>query len=148
MRMPQRILVPTDFSEYGETAVEYAVQLATRLDATVQLLHVVTFPTYGVPELGVARANALVEEAVASGKRKLDDLAARLRGRIELAPVRVEIGDARETIDRIAAESDADLIVMGTHGRRGVSRWFLGSVAETVVRTAPCPVLTVHREAA
>lgn len=148
MPAPKNILVPTDFSEYGDAAVDYAVQLAKQLDATIHLLHVVTFPVYGVPELGLAHANAVAQSAMIESQRALEGLAARLREQVTVAPVRLEAGDAREIIDRVADEVGADMIVMGTHGRRGFSRWFLGSIAESVVRTAPCPVLTVHRQAA
>lgn len=148
MPVPKNILVPTDFSEYGDAAVDYAVQLAKQLDATIHLLHVVTFPVYGVPELGLAHANAVAQSAMIESQRALEGLAARLREQVTVAPVRLEAGDAREIIDRVADEVGADMIVMGTHGRRGFSRWFLGSIAESVVRTAPCPVLTVHRQAA
>jgi nucleotide-binding universal stress UspA family protein len=61
-----------------------------------------------------------------------------------MGPVRVEVGDAREVIDNVAEKIGADLIAMGTHGRRGVKRMLLGSVAESVVRSAPCPVLTIR----
>jgi len=148
MQAPKNILVPTDFSEYGDAAVDYAVQLAKQLDATLHLLHVVTFPVFGVPELGLAHANAIAQTAMVDAQHALDALANRLRDQVTIAPVRLEMGDAREIIDRVAAEVGADMIVMGTHGRRGFSRWFLGSIAESVVRTAPCPVLTVHRHAA
>jgi universal stress protein A len=146
MSLPKIILAPTDFSETADVAIEYAVELGAQLGATVHLLHVITVPSYGIPELGVAHANAIVKTAAIEGQRALDALADRCRSKVNLGPVRIEVGDARDTIDRIATELDADLIVMGTHGRRGLSRFFLGSVAEAVVRSAPCPVLTVRRK--
>lgn len=142
------ILVPTDFTEFGDAAVAYAADLATKLGATLHLLHVVTFPAFGVPELGLAHANAIVQQSILEAQNALDKAAELLRDRVDLAPVRIEVGNAREAIDRVAAEIGADMIVLGTHGRRGFSRFFLGSVAESVVRTAPCPVLTVHHQAA
>jgi nucleotide-binding universal stress UspA family protein len=148
MPTAKTILVPTDFTEYGDAAVAYAAGLAKQLDATLHLLHVVTFPVFGVPELGLAHANAVIQQSVVEAQTGLEEKATQLRDQVELAPVRVEVGDAREVIDRVAAQIGADMIVLGTHGRRGFSRFFLGSVAESVVRTAPCPVLTVHRQAA
>jgi nucleotide-binding universal stress UspA family protein len=142
-----KLLVPTDFSEYGDAAVEYAVKLARSLDATVHLLHVVTVPVSGVGEMGVVNTSAYAQIAHRDAQASLELIATRLRDRVELAPVRVESGDAREIIDLVAEQIGADMIVMGTHGRRGLSRWFMGSVAESVVRTAPCPVVTVHRDA-
>lgn len=148
MQSLKTILVPTDFSAYGDAAVDYAVRLAQPLDATVHLLHVVTMPVPGVGELGIINATAIAQLAARDAQTSLETLADRLRDRVTLGPVRVETGDPRESIDRVAEQIGADMIVMGTHGRRGLSRWFLGSLAESVVRTASCPVLTVHRPAA
>jgi nucleotide-binding universal stress UspA family protein len=148
MLTAKTILVPTDFTEFGDAAVAYAAELASKLGATLHLLHVVTFPAFGVPELGLAHANAIVQQSILEAQDALDKAAEGLRDRVDLAPVRIEVGNAREAIDRVAAQINADMIVLGTHGRRGFSRFFLGSVAESVVRTAPCPVLTVHHQAA
>jgi nucleotide-binding universal stress UspA family protein len=81
---------------------------------------------------------------VNTNQEALDALAARHRGHVQIGQVLMKTGDARDMIDEAAKELGADLIVMGTHGRRGFSRALLGSVAETVVRTAPCPVLTIR----
>jgi nucleotide-binding universal stress UspA family protein len=143
----QQILVPTDFSAYGDAAVEYAAKLARSLDATVHLLHVVTIPVLSAGEISAVNASAFAQTAHRNAQVSLEALATGLRDRIEVAPVRVEIGDAREIIDLVAEQIGADMIVMGTHGRRGLSRWFMGSIAESVVRTAPCPVVTVHQDA-
>jgi len=140
------ILVPTDFSEHGDAAVEYAVNLARRLDATLHLLHVVTIPVAGVGDIGLVNATAFAQSAQRDAQASLEAIATRLRDHVEVAPVRVEAGDARSVINLVAQQIYADMIVMGTHGRRGLSRWFLGSIAESVVRTAPCPVLTVHHD--
>ena len=144
MSLPRTILVPTDFSEHAGHALAYAAELAAKLDGTVHLLHVITVPVMGIPEMGIAYASATIEAATKAAQTALDGLIDRYRNRASLAPARLEIGDARDVIDRIAAAIDADLIIMGTHGRRGVSRILVGSVAESVVRTAPCPVLTVR----
>ena len=85
-----------------------------------------------------------MESRTANAQVALDALVARYSDRVSMAPVRIEIGDARDVIDRVAELIGADLIVMGTHGRRGVRRMLLGSIAESVVRSAPCPVLTVR----
>lgn len=144
MTLPRTILVATDFSEHADHALEYAAELAARLDATIQLVHVITIPAMGVPEMGVAYKTLTIESVTKHAQAELDSRAARYRDRVTLAPVRVEVGDAREVIDSVAEQISADLIVMGTHGRRGIRRVLLGSVAESVVRSAPCPVLTVR----
>jgi nucleotide-binding universal stress UspA family protein len=144
MTLARTILVATDFSEQADHALEYAAELGRQLDATIHLVHSIIVPVLGVPEMGVAYGSMMIELQTKKAQNALDACAARYRDRVSLAPTRLEIGDAREVIDRVAVEIGADLIVMGTHGRRGVRRMLLGSVAESVVRSAPCPVLTVR----
>jgi nucleotide-binding universal stress UspA family protein len=145
-----RILVPVDFSAYSDVALEYAIALARRLDASVHLLHVVEDPiTTGawggegvVPDLTALRA-----ELAADAERRL----LVCRGEAERAQVpvvtAVRLGLTSHTIVDYAKTLAVDLIVMGTHGRTGVAHLFMGSVAERVLRHAPCPVLTVREGA-
>ncbi len=142
--LPKNILVPTDLSPHAEAAFEYACELAAKLDATVHLVNVIGVPALGLPELGVAVTSTLIDSMATGNQEALDALAARHRGGTRIGQVLMKTGDARDMIDEAAKEVGADLIVMGTHGRRGFSRARLGSVAETVVRTAPCPVLTIR----
>ena len=135
------ILVPTDFSACSEHALDYAIQLADRLDAKVHLLSVIGVPSYGVPELGVGITAPMIDNLIADHQRELDQLA---RVRKLVSQTMVRVGDARDVILQTAEELKADLIVMGTHGRRGISRALLGSVTEMIVRTSPIPVLTVR----
>jgi len=144
MTLPRTILVPTDFSEHADHALAYAVEIAGQLDATVHVVHAITVPVLGISEMGIAYASTMMESTTKTAQTALDGLTDRYRNKAVLGPVRMEVGDARDVIDRVAAAIGADLIVMGTHGRRGVSRILLGSVAESVVRSAPCPVLTVR----
>jgi nucleotide-binding universal stress UspA family protein len=127
----QRILVPHDFSELSEAAVTHATGLATSFHAALDLLHVV--PERGV-DAGPAEAafQQLRKHAAPGGKT-------RLRARCH-----VRSGTPHVEITRFASECNVDLIVMGTHGRGAVGHALMGSVAEKVVRSAPCPVLTVH----
>lgn len=142
MTLPTTILVPTDFSGYAEEALDYALELAAKIGAKVTLLNVIGIPALGVPELGVAISATLMESFVQQNQEALDKLAkAKLPAQIETA---LRTGDARDVIVGTAKELHADMIVMGTHGRRGLSRALLGSVAEGVVRMAPCPVLTIR----
>jgi nucleotide-binding universal stress UspA family protein len=142
--LPKTILVPTDLSPHAEAAFAYACELAIKLDATVHLVNVIGIPVLGVPELGVAVTSTMIDSMIADNQKGLDALAARRPDGVRLGQVLMKTGDARDMIEQAAKEIGADLIVMGTHGRRGVSRALLGSVAETVVRTAPCPVLTIR----
>jgi nucleotide-binding universal stress UspA family protein len=145
MNMPKNILVPVDFSEYAEHALDYAIALAAKLDAKVHLLNVIGIPALGVPELGVALSAGMMDTIVKDNQAALDKLASARRTKASIGEVMLRTGDARDVIVRACEEVNADLIVMGTHGRRGVSRALLGSVAESIVRTAPCPVLTIRK---
>jgi nucleotide-binding universal stress UspA family protein len=142
--LPKNILVPTDLSPRAEEAFDYACELAEKLDATVHLVNVIGIPSLGVPELGVAVTSTLIDSLIADNQKALDALVARRRVGVRIGQILMKTGDARDMIDQAAKELGADLIIMGTHGRRGFTRALLGSVAETVVRTAPCPVLTIR----
>jgi glycine betaine transporter len=144
MTLPRTILVPVDFSASSEAALDYAVELAGKLDAKLYILNVVALSGLGVPELGAALAPTVIDSMVRDSEAALAKLADARRSRAQIADTLLRTGDARDVIVQTVEEVAADLIVMGTHGRRGVSRALLGSVAETVVRTSPCPVLTVR----
>ncbi|HEX8789731.1 MAG TPA: universal stress protein [Polyangiaceae bacterium] len=143
----ERILVPHDFSETADAALAMALDLAARLRARVIILHAYEAPTYVFPESVVATA-----DLVGQIRGAAEEALAGLKERVEKPGLQVETmlcqGVAWSEIGRAAKEIGADLVVMGTHGRRGLSRALIGSVAEKVVRTAPCPVLTVHGPAA
>jgi len=140
-------------SEGAEEALDFACELAQKLGATVHLLNVLGIPTLGVPELGIALTSTMIDTMVRENQEALDKLAERKRAGALIGQVILRTGDARDMICQTAKDLGVDLIVMGTHGRRGVTRALLGSVTEGVVRNAPCPVLTikphtVHHEAA
>ena len=141
---PKTILVPTDFSEPADGALDYAIALAEKIGAQVTLLHAYEIPVLGFPD-GALVATADIAGRIASGAQAaLEAAIAQRKNRgVELKAL-LKTGDARETIHAVAQDLNADLIVMGTHGRRGLSRALLGSVTEYVVRTATRPVLTVR----
>jgi nucleotide-binding universal stress UspA family protein len=148
MLLPTNILVPIDFSETAEHALDYAVALAAKLGARIHVVSVIGMPTLGIPELGLAWTATTMETAVLDRQAALDRLVATRRDSVKFGEVAIRTGDARDGILEMTKETHIDLIVMGTHGRRGVTRALLGSVAESIVRTAPCPVLTVRTKAA
>jgi nucleotide-binding universal stress UspA family protein len=143
MHPPKNILVPTDFSSGSEAALDYAVRFAAPFDARIHLLNVIGAQLIGT-EYGVPVTTTLMQEIILRDQERLEQLVAARVGNAAFGPVILETGDARAQIEQVARRIDADLIVMGTHGRRGVTRLLLGSVAETVLRTAPCPVLLVR----
>ena len=141
----QRILVPVDFSEPSRAALETAIEIGRRWpDSVITVLHVYGVPVYAYVEGTVLPPQILSEIAGAAqdAVAKLCD-AYKDRG-VVLRPVS-ELGTPMDIIRR-AEEDKSDLIVMGTHGRTGLPHIVLGSVAERVVRHAPCPVLTVRGE--
>ncbi len=145
----ERILVPTDFSPCSQAALGYALFLAARLGATLEVLNVYE----GLDGL-TADAKVVVEgtgpQPLAHilrdrAQRGMDRFLSDLPGGPGVpVKARVEAGKAADVISRIADKERFDLIVMGTHGRTGLSRIVVGSVAEKVLRDAPCPVLTVR----
>jgi nucleotide-binding universal stress UspA family protein len=145
--LPKTILLPVDLGEGSDEALEYAVELARALGARVHLLHVVGIPALGVPEMGVAYSGTMMDGMMADDLHALERMVEKHRDKCDLGEPRVKAGDPRDAINDTAKELGADLIVMATHGRSGISRVLLGSVTESIVRTAPCPVLTVKQHA-
>jgi nucleotide-binding universal stress UspA family protein len=141
----KNLLVPTDFSDKSEAALTYGVALATTFGATLHLLHVLEAVAGVEPlVLQLEPRHALESEIEASAWDELRRLlspadCARLNAQLAL-----EWGTPVVEIIRYARTHAIDLIAMGTHGRSGVQHLLMGSVAENVVRGAPCPVLTVH----
>ena len=137
--------MPTDFGESAARAIEVAIDMATRYQGEVTLFHAWEVPTYSYAGLEVGNMGLVsaVEEDV---RQKLTDLLRSVRSRIPIATATLRSGSAWRAILSMIEEDNPDLVVMGTHGRRGLGRSLLGSVAEMVVRVAPCPVLVIREE--
>lgn len=146
MKGVRRILHPTDFSRASGAAFLKAVALAKEGRAELLLVHVLLPPT---PFIGGGYISPKTyEELEASARRGAQRELAKVVARAQKAKARVKAvlleGVPYDKIARVARSKRADLIVMGTHGRSGLSKFFLGSVAERVIALAPCPVLTVR----
>lgn len=145
----QKILMPTDFSECANAALDHALLLAGHLEAELDLLHVVVLHNMDPYEAALDFPDADEVhrrlEKVASGEMK-ELLTGRPTDHLEIREAQKRAVAAAPAIVEFAAEENVDLIVMGAHGRRGFRRFLLGSVAEEVVRLAPCPVLTIRGE--
>src|SRR6266404_2944217 len=145
MKLFRRILMATDFSPASTPALEQSIRMAKREEALLLIAHAYQEP--GLVELSHAPARAYEEwdnalrEAV---ERKLRPLVENARKEGVEGRALLLAGFADEAIIAAAKQEGADLIVMGTHGRRGAARMFLGSVAARVISTAPCPVMTVR----
>lgn len=142
-----RILLPTDFSNYSAAATKYACELAARFNAELHILHTLEHhlsltPTFG---LGLDLPSYISESRAAAEKKLVSILDSGWSvGRTVI--MSLAEGSPRVEIVRYAREANIDLIVLSTHGRTGLSHVMIGSVAENVVRTAPCPVLTIRPE--
>ena len=142
----RKVICPVDFSPNSDHALRYAVAMTETHGAELVLLHVMEMPDYALPEgtlaVGVTAVD-LVRELEAGCRRQLDELAQSVRTDVVRVTTLLATGVPFIEIVRAARDQGADLIVMGTHGRTGLAHMMIGSVAEKVVRKAPCPVLTV-----
>jgi nucleotide-binding universal stress UspA family protein len=138
------IVVPTDFSDHSLRALPYALGLAEKYDAEVKILYV-NEPALQVSDMAWVGVDdrALKDEHVSEARQNMERI---MRDQIPpeiTVQTEVRSGDAVEEIIRFAGDAGADLIVMATHGRSGLSHILMGSTAEQVIRKASCPVLTL-----
>jgi universal stress protein A len=143
----RRVLAPTDFSHHAERAVRYACGLAGRLGAGLHLLHVlpdVVLPVGPDPMLTPSLPPEYYTETERQSKEALSRVLDPSWGNPPAVEVSVRWGEPVEGIVSYAADHAVDLIVIATHGRTGLSHALLGSVAERIIREAPCPVLTIR----
>lgn len=140
------ILAPTDFSEHANVALKYAAALAEKLGATLHLLHVLPDVVPTGPDLMLAPAlpPEYFEATEADSLAALDKVLDPAWGRPTEVKTSVVWGNAIDRVTEYATEKKIELIVVATHGRTGLSHVLLGSVAESIIRQAPCPVLTVR----
>lgn len=140
----KRILVPVDFGESSEQALDLAIGMADKFGASLVLAHAYELPVY--PYDGAFLASADWVTAIQTAARqRLDATLSSVRERVPAATAVLREGSPTDQILAAAHDEKADLIVLGTHGRHGVGRVLLGSVAEKVARLSPIPVLIVRR---
>jgi nucleotide-binding universal stress UspA family protein len=140
----KKIICAVDLSPISEKVAAYARSLAVSLNAVVIVVHVVPsgsiYADFGIP---LASMETFCTSMVADGEKTLAEFVENRFSGVEVHG-KVTCGDFAEEILRCAREEHADMIVMGTHGRRGVERLLLGSVVEQVLRRSPCPVVAVR----
>lgn len=142
----ERILVPVDFSEHSQYALDYAAQIAQQLGAKLYLLHVVepiSYPAdWGFSQIGFVD---LEKELIDAATQELEKMTAELRERGIEVEYEVRSGSrASDVIIEFAKEKNIDIISIGTHGRSGLEHFLFGSTTERVLRKAQCPVLAVR----
>lgn len=141
-----KILVPTDFSKHSDNALRYGMAFAEKFNAEIHLLHVVQDLSVFIPDAVTVTplVTPPVDQLLASVRAALENLIKTHHlEKFKVQSHAVE-GTPFYEIIRVAKEKDVDLIIMGTHGHSGLVHVLMGSVAEKVVRKAPCPVLTVR----
>jgi nucleotide-binding universal stress UspA family protein len=137
----QHILVPIDFSASADQALDYAMSLAGKLPARLTLLHVIHMVPLGLAEGGAPLPHTYIETLEAEVRQSLATYNKRVTDAGTACEVMVLHGIPFQSIIDVARDEQVDMIIMGTHGRTGLGHLLLGSVAEKVVRLAPCPVL-------
>lgn len=147
MSVLARILCATDFSEASAGALRHALALASLSGGHVDLVHACEVPYYVRPDLMVwmeGGARPMADLAREQSERQMAAVVASLGSDASRVTARVVMGEPAEIIPRLAREESFDLIVTGTHGRSGLEHFVLGSVAEKIIRRAPCPVYVVR----
>jgi nucleotide-binding universal stress UspA family protein len=145
MMAVQRFLVPVDFSDHANQALDYAMSLARKLGARLTLLHVIQPLPLGGADMGMALPYTYIQELEAEISNSMQAYLERVTAAGLEGEIAVVHGVPFHEIIETAKIQQVDLIVMGTHGRTGIQHVLLGSVAEKVVRLAPCPVLVVRQ---
>jgi nucleotide-binding universal stress UspA family protein len=140
----KHILVPTDFSEYADYALDYAIELAQKLQARLTLLHIIDTMPLGVVEEGSMLPPSYWQELETNLGQSMEASLNRLNDVGLQGESIIVHGVPFQSIIDTAKDKGADLIVMGTHGRTGLTHVMMGSVAEKVVRMAPCPVVVTR----
>ena len=144
--MYQNILIPVDGSDVGENAALEGFKLAALLGSNLTLVYVIDYTILNLPDAETAITNVemLRRNLTAYGEKFLGVLAASAKEKGLKVNTAIREGDVHDEILAAAEEAKAELIIMGTHGRRGLNRLLLGSVAESVARRARCAVLLVR----
>jgi len=137
-----KILCPVDFFPASDAAVNYAAGLAAHYDATIHFLHVITPIPAGTYEYMIDTTDAMTSMMDAATEQ-MKTMAAKAKVAGVTAATEVRIGDVYDEIKAAIEVDKPDLIVMGTHGRRGVERWFMGSTTEKLLRHSPVPLVTI-----
>jgi nucleotide-binding universal stress UspA family protein len=142
----RRILVPTDFSENSNRAVRFAAELAEKFQSELVFLHVVQDLALVLPDavMPTPVATPNLDDMIASAKTAIGNLVAQEKLERLNPKAEVRVGSPAAEIVAAATDLKADLLCISTHGRTGLAHLLLGSVAEKIIRHAPCPVLTVR----
>ena len=145
MREFNKILFPVDLSETSPKLVTYVTQMANRFESEIHLLFVArVFDYFTNLYVSDTSINEFHTEIVEGAERRLQEFRTENFSDFKAVQTRVEVGDISEEIINYSKSKETDLIIMGTHGRKGLDRIMFGSVAERVIKTSPVPVLVIN----
>lgn len=139
-----KIVVPVDLGKNTDKVVDYALFIAKGLDAEVVFLHTIEFVALGEMALGNFSYDDYNSSRMEEAKKVLNDITRDATGKCKKCSSKVLIGDIVDEILDFTKKGNADLVIMGTHGKRGLEKILLGSVADRVIKKASCPVLVIN----
>lgn len=142
--LPKHILVPVDFLDTSTRALDYAIELAAKVGAEVTALHAYVIPVVGFPDGALIATAEMASRILDASQKALQELVEPRKAKGVKLNALLHQDEARVAVLRVCKEVGADLIVMGTHGRSGLPRALLGSVAEGVLRRSDVPVLILR----
>lgn len=143
MKKINEIIVPIDFLRHTDQITEYAVYMAEKFGASLKFVHVIE-PPQSVADQEYPSLRSYTAEVVTSAEEKMKQLVEQCRNNFSGCEGTILKGDIVDTLIKYAQDKEGDLIILGTHGRKGLSKMWLGSVAERVIKSAPCPTLTCN----
>jgi len=148
--MPEikRILFPVDFTENSSKVLPYVLSVSEKYDAAIYLLHVVVdfsqWGGYDISDIRMGRYQEFQEEALKDAEKTLERVCEEHLQGCPISQKRILTGDPAKEILKFIESEEIDLLIMGTHGRKGLEHVFFGSVAENVLRKSPIPVLVIN----
>lgn len=141
MKEIKNIVAPVDLEEHSNKVINYAAFMAEKLSAKISFIHVVEpYPTIGEMDAGAETIKELTNMRLKHAEKYLADLANKYTG----CTTKILKGEVVEEIIEYARQKDSGLIIIGTHGAKGIEKFLLGSVAERVVKNAHCPTLVLN----
>lgn len=144
MKDIKQIVVPIDLEKNTQKLIDFAIYMANKFDSEISLFHGVEFVAMGEMALGNFSYDDYSSARVNFAKKKLEEIVQDTTGKCKKCSSKVVVGDVVDEIVDYAKSRKADMIIIGTHGKRGLEKILLGSVADRVLKTAHCPVLVMN----
>lgn len=144
MQKINNIVVPVDFEKNTQKLIDFAIDMANQLDSEITFFHGVEYVAIGEMALGNFSYTDYIAERKNAAKKALEEIVENAKGKCKACRSKVIVGDVVDEIIDYAKNQKAHMIIMGTHGKRGIEKILLGSVADRVLKSAHCPVLVMN----